>query len=172
MRATTPPTQEEIRERWAPLAQTPGPRPATPPPAPLNLQHVMDLGGLVFFHFRGRAYGIPPLDMDTGEHIQRLIHDLRAATQLDKGSGLHLVRADRADSYYTTLRSLRSTLWRHCRPVGRIRRLLKALRILPNHFRLATEADLGNLAGFMSRLRMSTSVVLPEPQAHRALGTY
>jgi hypothetical protein len=129
-----------------------------PPPRPLNLAHVLDLGNTVFFYFQGRAYGIPPLPWQQGEAILDAWLEARELGQIDS--------REKAGPYFRVIARLQKLLWKNCRPVGRFRRLLKRLGLHPNPFRRATEGELAELAVFILGLRMRSSG--PEPRTAAA----
>ena len=138
------------RERVAP----PTAASAGPLPRALNLDHVMDLGNSIFFLFRGRAYGIPPLAWREGERI--LDTWLEAKTY-----GASLERKN-LPAYYACFKKLQRLLWKNCKPTGPVRRLLNRLHLHRNPFRLATEGEIAELAVFMLGRRMR-SIVPPVP---------
>lgn len=144
MRATITPREEMVRN-WE--RAMPPPEPATDPlPRALNLERVLDLGNMVFFTFRGRAYGIPPLAWKEGEKILDLYLALGEF-------GNQLKRQD-LKAYYDTIHRLQKLLWRNCRPSGPFRRLLRFLRLHRNPFKRATEGEIVELAVFTLGRRM------------------
>lgn len=142
MISLTPMTRDEMRRRWR--AHRPHPRetPASeqPPPRPNNLGAILDLGTMVYFQFRGRSYGVPPLPWREGEKLLDAWLELRSY-------GEHVDR-DNLDGYYGALRRISRLLWRNCRPPGRLPKLLKALGLKPNPFIQANETELAELALF------------------------
>lgn len=159
MIAETPRTPEQIRANWARVKrQTPRPRPE-PVPRPLNLQPTLDLGNLVFFTFRGRAYGIPPLAWRTGEKMLDIYLQLMELSDPDKP----LLTREQLPAYFGSFRQLQSLLWNHCHAVGWLRRLGKRLRIVRNPFREATEAEILGLALFTLGRRMTHHDPAPAP---------
>lgn len=157
MRATITPREEMARNWGAEPAPVPSTGDASSTSRALNLEHILDLGNIIFFHFRGRAYGIPPLPWREGEKIL-------AAWQEAKSHGPTLDR-ESLTPYFQAIEKLQGLLWRNCRPVGRVRRLLRWLGLHPNPFRIATEGEIGELALFMLGRRMSRAVRLPTPGA-------
>ena len=155
MFALQPLTRDEMKARWA-RVQRPRPKP-TPPPRPLNLSQVLDLGNTVFFTFRGRAYGIPPLAWRQGEAILDAWLEAREMGDLD--------HREKTGPYFRIIARLQKLLWKNCRPVGRIRRFLKWIGLHPNPFRKATEGELAELAVFMLGRRMRWSGPAPSPPA-------
>jgi hypothetical protein len=153
MLALKPLTVDEMRERWA-RVRKPAPQPAEPAPRPLNMNHILDLGNVVFFTFRGRAYGIPPLAWRDGEELLDAWLEARELGEID----------DRAKvrAYFEAIRRLQVLLWRACRPVGPFRRLLRLLHLHANPFRRATEGEIAELALFMLGRRMTAHNRAPE----------
>lgn len=150
-----PEPREAMEERWAEVRTNgksgngvdPADVKQDPPPRPLNLDAVLDLGTIVYFTFRGRAYGIPPLAWRAGQKI--LDAYLRA-----EECGREITR-ENAREYFDALRDLQDVLWRNTRSVGRIRRLLRRVRLIRNPFRGATEKEIVDLARFMLGRRTS-----------------
>ena len=146
MLSLTPLTRDEMRARWARVRRPERPKPK-PQPRALNTRAVLDLGNTVYFTFRGRAYGIPPLAWRTGEQILDIWLGLAE-------HGEELTRSA-LPGYYDGLRRLQGLLWSACRPVGRFRRLLYRLGLHSNPLRRATEGELVELAVFTLGRRMS-----------------
>jgi len=123
------------------------------PPAQLaarNLRPVLDLGNTAYFNFRGRAYGVPPLPWHPGVQLQQIwVEACACPSPLTPAS---------ATRYHALLAQLPSLLWRHTRPVGRIRRLLRRLGLHRNPFATATEQELVELAGFFLQRRIRSSI--------------
>ena len=141
MRATATP-REVIEQRWA---EKRPPEPAKPPPAPLNVREVLDLGSLVYFEFRGRPYGVPPLPYRAGQRLVSLWFEVArmGATISD----------DNRRAYDRALAQIVRLMWRHTRPVGILMRALRRLGLLRNPFKLASEAEIAELVGFFLRAR-------------------
>jgi len=144
MRATITP-REEMVQNWQDSAPPVAPV-SGPPPRALNLNHVMDLGNTVFFIFRGRAFGIPPLAWREGEKIL----DVWLEAQSFGGA----LERENLRAYYGCIKRLQKLTWKNCRPSGPIRRFLRLLHLHPNPFRRATEGELAELAVFMLGRRM------------------
>ena len=156
--------REEMDRNWERLAVAPPPAPVSGPPLrALNLEHVMDLGNRIYFTFRGRAYGIPPLAWREGERI------LDAWLEA-KAFGDALKRED-LPAYYACIRKLQRLVWRNCRPTGPIRRLLRFLHLHRNPFRRATEGEIAELAVFMLARRMKSPEARLVPEPSPVLGT-
>jgi len=127
------------------------------PPQVLNVQQVLDLGNLVYFTFRGRAYGVPPLPYKAGQELMVLWTEAAAFTKL---TGANTAR------YMGLLQRLPRLLWQHTRVVGRIRRWMRRLGLHRNPFLQATEKELVDLASFFLRRRTMSSVQpLPGPHS-------
>ena len=145
-------SRERMAENWRRVA--PPPDPVTQPtPRALNLDAILDLGNIVFFTFRGRAYGIPPLAWRDGE---RLLDAWLEAKEL----GAQLERKT-LRPYFRCIQRLQQLLWKSTRPTGPVRRLLRFAHLHRNPFRDATEGELAELAVFMLGLRMRSAGRLP-----------
>lgn len=157
-------TREQMVQAWErKRVAPPTVKSAGPLPRALNLDHVMDLGNTIFFIFRGRAYGIPPLAWREGERI--LDTWLEAKTY-----GAALERKN-LPAYYACFQKLQRLLWKNCKPTGPVRRLLNRLHLHPNPFRLATEGEIAELAVFMLGRRMRFPAPVPSPAPDPSPGT-
>lgn len=126
-------------------------------PKALNTQQVLDLGNLVFFTFRGRAYGVPPLPYRDGLELS----DLEAQARSFVGR----VTLDTLPEYHALVKTIPRKLWRLTRSVGPLRRVLRALGLLRNPFTKMTEAELGELLGFFLRCPTRSRVQFPRAVA-------
>lgn len=135
-------------------------------PRPVNVREVLDLGALVFFRWRGRSYGVPPLPWKEGA---ALLDAFLEAQNLGES-----ITEEAAPRYYRTLRTMSRIMWRNTRPVGFLRRALKRLRILRNPYAQASEREIGDLAVFFlgcrtrvnpEVLRMRAGVGGPSPMS-------
>jgi hypothetical protein len=125
-----------------------------------NVQAVLELDATTYVLFRGRAYGVPPVGWRAGQQILSLrLEATRAA-----GDG-HLT-PETIPGYFKALGELGRVLWRHTRPTGRFRRLLKRLGLLRNPFLDGTEAELVALTDFFLQRRMTSSVGRPPAILH------
>lgn len=115
-----------------------------------NVAAVLDLGNTIFYTFRGRAYGVPPLPWHAG---QRILDAWLAALEF-QGS----LTPATAPAYFAALARLPPLLWRHSRPVGLVRRALRAVGLHRNPLARATEGELVQLASFFLTLRQRSSV--------------
>lgn len=143
-------TMDQLEEAAAAKAQhlSTEPLSTTPPARPFNVQAILDLGALIFFHWRGRTYGVPPLPWKRGAALMDAYLDAQSyGTPLTKESAPH---------YYAALARMSREIWHCTRPTGWWRRALRRLHILSNPFREATEAELAELALFYLGLRMTT----------------
>ena len=109
-------------------------------PRPVNVREILDLGALVFFRWRGRSYGVPPLPWKAGA---ALLDAFLEAQNLGER-----ITEENADRYYRALRTMSRIMWRHTRPVGFTRRALKRLRVLRNPYTQASEREIADLAVF------------------------
>jgi hypothetical protein len=163
MLAIKPLTVEEIKARWARVARKPAPKPAEPAPRPLNMNHILDLGNVVYFTFRGRAYGIPPLAWRDGEALLDAWLEARSFGDIDN--------RDKMRGYFRAIRRIQRLVWKGCRPTGPFRRLLRLLHLHANPFRRATEGELAELAVFMLGRRTIGHNRAPLITAHLNGGT-
>jgi len=162
MLAIKPLTVEEIKGRWA-RVRRPAARPAEPAPRPLNLTNVLDLGNLVFFTFRGRAYGIPPLAWAQGEELLDAWMRARELGAIDS--------REKVAPYFRAIERLQALLWKATRPTGPVRRLLRFFHLHPNPFRRATEGEIAELAVFLLGRRMRLSEPAPRIPDPNGRGT-
>ena len=147
--------REVMVENWR-RAMPPPSSNSQPPPRALNLDHILDLGNTVFFTFRGRAYGIPPLAWRQGEKI--------LATWLEIQEVGATLKRDTLRPYYRLFHRLQKLLWRNARPTGPVRRLLRFFRLHRNPFLRATEGEIAELAVFMlgRRMRFKDGTTMPD----------
>jgi hypothetical protein len=160
-----PLTRDEMLQNWARVqAAKPPPKPE---PRPLNLQHVLDLGNMIVFLFRGRPYAMPPVPLKPGLQIMDAWLQLRQAGAM--------VTAENLGEYSDLLGRLERLLSRRVFPIRkgliRITRLLHRLRLLPNPLRGATEADIVELALFVLGRRTMSSGALNLTSPNQGRGT-
>lgn len=139
-------------------------RSARPSPRPFNLGQVLDLGSTVYFSFRGRQYGVPPLPWRLGERM------LVARTVAKEAAEAWVEDSNRSTlaSYYESLEDVQTLLWEAIRPCGRIHRLMKRFHVARNPFRDVTERELVDLLDFVLGLRMRSEITRdPVPVALR-----
>jgi len=132
-----------------------------------NVEPILSLGDTEYFHFRGRAFGVPPLPWKAGQRIS----DCQARAL----NAMALLSANPTDQqtrneYYSALAQLPALLWANCRPTGKVKRFLKAtpfLRyVLRNPFDSATDRELLELTDFFSSRRMKSGAQ-PTPMLAR-----
>lgn len=132
-------------------------------PGPMNVEPALELGDVLYVTFRGRPYGVPPVPWRVTERLHlEWIQARSYPTPLTP---------DTAPLYYAAMRGWAEQIWRYTRPVGRLRRLLKAVGLLSNPFRQATEQELVELAGFFLLRRATSSIGLLPPTASRGART-
>jgi hypothetical protein len=120
---------------------------------------VLDLGGVVYFTYRGHAYGVPPVSWRLGQTLLAVRHEAQAAA----GDGL-LLTPDGSGAYFRAVRKLADLCWRHCRPASPWQRWAKRLGLARNHFRAATEAEVVAITDFFCSRRMTANVGFPDRQ--------
>lgn len=127
---------------------------------PFNVEVVLDLGNIVFFHFRGRAYGMPPLPWREGQKL--------LAAFLDARSIPPILTPETAPAYYKALAKMPHIIWRNCFPASKFMRVLRWLGLAKNPFRYATEQEIMEYAAFFLARRMRSGesgprVMTPAP---------
>ena len=163
MRATIT-SRAQMAENWGRVMVAPPPDSVSPSlPRALNLEHVMDLGNRIYFTFRGRAYGIPPLAWREGEKILDAWEEAKRYPDLSE-------RADRR-KYFDAIRRLQKLLWANTVPTGPFRRLLNFFGLHTNPFKRATEGEIAELAVFTLGRRMKHPGPASEDQASPSPGT-
>lgn len=145
-------SEMEARHQRARLRLRPAASAATAPRS-RNVQSVLSLGSMEWFHFRGRAYGVPPLPWKTGERM--LEAHLNALENVSLLADEPFNREARAE-YYVALRELTRLLWKSCRPAGPFARLARALGLLRNPFASASDAEVLEHADFFLARRMKS----------------
>lgn len=146
-----PATREAMAQnhsRWRATRRTPAP--AALGSRLLNVQQVLDMGNVVYFTFRGRAYGIPPLGWRGGQELTLLWTEAVAYPSP--------LTPETAPAYYALIARLPGLLWKHCHPAGWLARRLHRLGLLRNPFRHATEGELVELAAFFQSRRSASSI--------------
>jgi hypothetical protein len=159
MRATMP-SREVMARNWRESEVAPPPPAVSgPPPRALNLNHLLDLGNMIFFTFRGRPYGIPPLAMREGEKLLDVYLEIREYGDVDRS---------KLKGYFRAFKKVEKLVWRNVRPQNPFRRLLYALKLHRNSFRDVSEGELVELAVFcLARRTMShgRTRILPNVQS-------
>lgn len=134
----------------------------SPVERPRNVEPILSIGDASYFHFRGRAFGVPPLPWKAGQRItDAQARAIGAMATLSSDPTSLPIRAD----YYKALGQLAPLLWRHCRPVGKLRRFLRFIGLHRNPFANATDRELLELADFFSSRRMRSGVPAPPAMA-------
>lgn len=133
--------------------------PVRPPSPPRNVRAILDLGNMVYFEFKGRAYGVPPLPWREGEKL--------LALRLQIGALGEEISEESLPVYYTGLKKMARIMWRNTRPKGRWLRLFKRIGLF-DPFAVASETELADLAVFFLGLRTRSTASLrrgiPEPR--------
>lgn len=150
---------DEVRERHASPRQ-PNVTAQIPrrPSMQRNVEEVLSLGDVRYFtfghkgHYRG--FRVPPVPFKLGQRVlDAHVTALRLAQQVALTGKQNL-----SDEYYAELDKLAGLLWKHIRPIGKIRRVLWRLRLLRNPFRSASEGEIKDVTAFFLRGRMTSSV--------------
>ena len=133
--------------------------PAKPPAPPRNVRAILDLGNMVYFEFKGRAYGVPPLPWREGEKL--------LALRLQIGAMGKEISEETLPVYYAALKQMTRIMWRNTRPKGRWLRFLKRVRLF-DPFAVASELEVAELAVFFLGLRTRSTASfrrgVPEPR--------
>lgn len=120
---------------------------------PWNIEVVLDLGNVVFFLFRGRPFGMPPLPWHEG---QKLLAEWLILTKTPSP-----LTKETAPAYYQALKKVPGLLWRNCYPRSRILRVLRFFGLVRNPFKDATEYELCEYANFFLVRRTRPGVSIP-----------
>lgn len=130
--------------------------PVAPPTASRlrNVEPVLSLGETTYFQFRGRAYGVPPLPWKPGQRLLQVYN----ATLTAAGQVALTGDKEAEQVYFRGLARIQSILWAYCRPVGRVRRVLRFLRFIRNPFTGASEKEVLELADFFLQGRTRSAV--------------
>lgn len=120
-------------------------------PPQFNAAAVLDLGNLIYFTFRGRAYGVPPLGWRRGQQL------LDLWIEASEFEGRKLTRAD-TPRYFAIIQTLAQLTWASVFPASVGLRWLRRLGLLRNPFQAGTEADIVSLAGFLLSLRTRSGI--------------
>jgi len=150
MIAISPVQRADMDAKHAASRPVPQKQPAA---RPRNFQPVLDLGNTIYFNFRGRPFGVPPVDYKLGHRVSALWLE---AVSLGRN-----LTNDTLPRYSEILAELVPILWKHLRPVGKLRRVMKRCRLLRNPLIKATDAELVDLAGFFQARRMNSGVQFP-----------
>lgn len=142
-----------------------GPRPSG---RSRNVEPVLSIGQTEFIHFRGRAFGVPPLPWQAGE---ALTDAHVTAVEAMEVLALNAKDRDALRSYYSALPRIAKLLWRNCRPTGKVRRLLHWLHLSRNPFSRASDGELLEYSDFFLARRMRSGVRPPQAAANPARRT-
>lgn len=135
---------------------------------PRNVEPVLSIGQTEYIHFRGRAFGIPPLPWQAGQALTAAyVSTIEAMNVLQFDAKNRAATA----SYYAGLSKIPDLLWRNCRPTGRVARFLHWIRVSPNPFAKASDGELLEFADFFLARRMKSGVRPPQPAANPARRT-
>lgn len=146
------------RRARRPLAST-----ASRSQRPRNVEPILSIGQTEYIHFRGRAFGVPPLPWQAGAALT----DAYVAT-IEAMNVLQFDAKNRAAtaSYYAGLSKIPALLWRNCRPTGKVARFLHWIRVSPNPFRKASDGELLEFADFFLARRMRSGARPPQLAAN------
>jgi hypothetical protein len=150
---------DEVAERHRARSPAAPPRQKSSPPAPRkpatrNVEQVLSLGSDRFVTFGAGTYRIPPVPYKLGhrvldQQVKVLAHAKQVALTGQKKP---------MDEFYRASDELAKLLWKHVRPLGKARRLLWRVGLMPNPFRSASEAELKEITDFFLMCRMTSSV--------------
>lgn len=120
-----------------------------------NVEPVLSIGQTEFIHFRGRAFGVPPLPWQAGEALTEVY-----VTAVEAMEILATNAKDRAAlrDYYSAIRQMPGLLWANCHPTGKFARVLKSIGLARNPFRRASDAELLEFSDFFLARRMRSGV--------------
>lgn len=135
---------------------------------PRNVEPVLSIDQTEYIHFRGRAFGVPPLPYPAGQAL--------TDAQLTAIEAMNVLQFDAKNrpalaSYYGALPKIAALLWRNCRPTGKVRRFLHWIRIYPNPFAKASDGELLEFADFFLARRMRSGARPPQMAATQARRT-
>lgn len=120
-----------------------------------NVEPILSLGELEFVHFRGRAYGVPPLPWKAGQQLlDARLRAIDATAVLARDPRDPEMRT----AYFKALAKISALLWRNCHPTGKVRRFLRRLGLLQNPWANASEWELLEHADFFVSRRMKSGV--------------
>ncbi len=144
-------------------ARRPGASTVRPSSRTRNIEPVLSIGQTEFIHFRGRAFGVPPLPWQAGEALTDAhVSALEAMETLAENA------TDRPAlvQYYNAIRRIPALLWANCHPTGKIARLLKFFRLSRNPFRRASDGELLEYSDFFLARRMRSGGRRPQMAAN------
>ena len=163
MLTATPTPRAVMDARWSARREAlHDARSTQPAPRPNNVRAVLDLGNMVYFEFRGRAYGVPPLPYHDGERMLDVWLTVR-----NYGDQ---ITDETFVPYFRGLRALTKLMWRNSRPCTPGRRALKFLGLARNPYRGANETEIAQMVLFFLGLRTKlTGSFRPGPAALQTL---
>lgn len=123
---------------------------ATGSPQMRNVLPAVALGSSDSFRWRGKSYLVPALSWRAGLALM----DARLTAQDCRD----VERVEVRKRYTQMLGLIEKIIWRNCRPINPVSRLLWRLRLARNPFRLATEQEVIDLADFFLKCRMRSHV--------------
>lgn len=133
-----------------------------------NIEPVLSIGQTQFIHFRGRAFGVPPLPWQAGEALTDAHVTAIEALEILASNGKD---RDALRSYYSALPRIAALIWANCYPTGKGRRFLKAIGLARNPFRRASDGELLEYSDFFLARRMKSGGRSPLAAANPARRT-
>jgi len=130
-----------------------------PQPRPNNVRAILDLGTLVYFQWRGRSFGVPPLPWKKGAAL--------LDAYLEARSFGDSITQETAPGYFDALSRMAKIMWQCTRPVGRVMRFFRLIGLYCNPYRYATEGELAQLAVFFLGRRTTTAALRVMSPAER-----
>lgn len=132
-------------------------RPAQTAPRPRNVRPTLYLleQERVEVPFRGRMYELRPVSFADGIRL------LEAEADISECVAREVTGRDAARQYAAAARLIIRMAPRYLLPRGRVRRLFWRLRLRRNPFRKATDAEVGEILGFLFGCRTMSSVRYP-----------
>ena len=149
-----PPEESAQRHRASPPQQ--GARAPMPrrPSQQRNIEAVLSLGDVRFFMSRFGVFCVPPVRYKLG---QRVLNMHAMALQLAQQVVISVSKQS-TDEYYRELQKIAKLLWKHIRPVHKVKRMFWRLGLLHNPFRQASEGEIREITDFFLQGRMTSSV--------------
>lgn len=127
-----------------------------------NVEVVLETGNATYIHFRGRAFGVPPLPWKVGQRLTMLQARLQRAMEAVARKPLDdSLRAE----YYSALAQIPPILWANSRPTGKLARLTHFIGLHANPFAHATDRELLELTDFFCSCRMRSGASNPPMMA-------
>lgn len=118
-------------------------------PRQANVQPVLALGNVEFVHFRGRAYGVPPVPLQKGKALLECYLEANGARVEMARAARDGERDQEAEAaYFAAMARLPALLWDLTIDARRWLRWARRFGLRRNPFREATEGELLDLAHF------------------------